>query len=254
MSDGTIGIALVVLYRLAALVTGALFAYFGYNLFRLGVYEKAGELEAKWKGFELTLRQAAPGTFFAVLGVVLIAVSLWRQGTMIEGRLTTEPQASTTAVVEHEKITEVPQPIVTLFDNLTDKGYLDDKDLAMVNDFLNKRVRVGYVKKLIYTVNHYVPEIPSDTIEKLVDGKKIDGEEKASLLVWYLQKGAGRDDKGTIKSMVIDAAMVGQLTKVRAMQLRDHAMGPVESGDQLQPATEAAPAPPAPTATDNNPG
>jgi hypothetical protein len=54
------------------------FAYLGYKLFVQGVYERAGELKAAWGDKNLVLKQAAPGTFFALFGVAVIAISIFR--------------------------------------------------------------------------------------------------------------------------------------------------------------------------------
>jgi len=37
-------------YRFSVVAIGLIFAFLGYRLFRLGVYEKAGDLKATWKG------------------------------------------------------------------------------------------------------------------------------------------------------------------------------------------------------------
>lgn len=66
-------------YRILAIAAGFGFAFFGYRLFRLGVFERAGDLKAAWGDRKLALKQAAPGTFFAVSGVIVVCVSLWRQ-------------------------------------------------------------------------------------------------------------------------------------------------------------------------------
>ncbi len=68
----------LVLYRIVTIVVGLLLAYLGYRLFVLGVYEKAGDLKAVWGSHLLTLRQAAPGTFSALFGTVVISIALVR--------------------------------------------------------------------------------------------------------------------------------------------------------------------------------
>jgi hypothetical protein len=65
-------------YRCLIIATGGLFEYLGYRLFVLGIYEKAGELKASWKGASLLVRQAAPGTFFALFGATIITVAVVR--------------------------------------------------------------------------------------------------------------------------------------------------------------------------------
>jgi len=47
-------------------------------LFRLGIYEKQGELKGSWRGASLTLRQVGPGVFFALFGVGIASLGLTR--------------------------------------------------------------------------------------------------------------------------------------------------------------------------------
>jgi len=68
MTEFMQGVAIVVFYRTFTIACGLAVIYLGYLLFRVGVYEKAGELKAAWGDRHLTLKQAAPGTFFALLG------------------------------------------------------------------------------------------------------------------------------------------------------------------------------------------
>jgi len=77
-------------YRLAVLLCGFGSIAMGYRLFRLGVFEKAGELKANWGDRSLLLKAAAPGTFFALFGSAIIAVTVWK-GFTIE---TSKPAAS----------------------------------------------------------------------------------------------------------------------------------------------------------------
>jgi len=76
MSDTIQATLLVTVYRLTSLLIGCGIVYMGYLLFKLGVFEKAGELKAAWGDRNLALRQAAPGTFFAFFGALVIVASL----------------------------------------------------------------------------------------------------------------------------------------------------------------------------------
>jgi hypothetical protein len=78
MSEFTWSLIIVGVYRLVALCSGILSIYLGYKLFRVGIYEKAGELKASFGGNHLLLRQAAPGTFFALFGAIVISIGLWK--------------------------------------------------------------------------------------------------------------------------------------------------------------------------------
>ncbi len=65
-------------YHALVILVGFVFTFLGYRLFRVGIYEKAGELKTSWKGANLVLRQAAPGTFFVLFGTLIICVALFR--------------------------------------------------------------------------------------------------------------------------------------------------------------------------------
>ena len=73
-------------YRLAALACGFGSIAMGYRLFRLGIFERAGDLKANWGERSLLLKAAAPGTFFALFGSAIIAVTLWRGFTIETSR------------------------------------------------------------------------------------------------------------------------------------------------------------------------
>ncbi|MCH7519942.1 MAG: hypothetical protein IH964_13080 [Candidatus Dadabacteria bacterium] len=68
----------LILYRIITIAIGFLIVYLGYRLFRLGVYEKAGDLKAVWGENQLILKQAAPGTFFVLFGAIVISFSIWK--------------------------------------------------------------------------------------------------------------------------------------------------------------------------------
>jgi hypothetical protein len=50
-----------------------MFAWMGYRLFKLGYFEKAGELKAAYGSNHLLVKQVAPGVFFAMLGALMVA-------------------------------------------------------------------------------------------------------------------------------------------------------------------------------------
>lgn len=67
----------LVVYKLACLAVGTLFAWLGYRLFMAGIWGAAGNLEANFKDWRLMLKSAAPGTFFVVLGAVVILYAVF---------------------------------------------------------------------------------------------------------------------------------------------------------------------------------
>ena len=64
------------IYKIASLATGMAFSYLGYRLFMAGIWGDAGHLDTRLKDAKLVLRGAAPGTFFAVLGAVIVVTAL----------------------------------------------------------------------------------------------------------------------------------------------------------------------------------
>lgn len=61
------------IYRYLLIFAGVAFAVMGYRLFKLGYFEKAGELKAAYGSSHLLVKQVAPGVFFAALGAVMVA-------------------------------------------------------------------------------------------------------------------------------------------------------------------------------------
>jgi hypothetical protein len=91
MNANTNTINLLVLVSYHTLITGAgcIICYLGYKLFRVGIFEKVGDLKAAFGEQYLTLRGGAPGTFFAILGAVIILVSTWRGVKLTTGGVVT---------------------------------------------------------------------------------------------------------------------------------------------------------------------
>lgn len=65
-------------YKIASLLVGSVFAYMGYRLFMAGVWGNAGALETGLGNNRLVIKEAAPGTFFAVFGAVIITITLYK--------------------------------------------------------------------------------------------------------------------------------------------------------------------------------
>lgn len=84
-------------YKIISLLVGILFGYMGFKLFMAGVWGKAGDIEAQFKDNKLIVKKAAPGTFFALFGAIVICF------TIIEG-LELKDHGSTSS---HEKVIEI---------------------------------------------------------------------------------------------------------------------------------------------------
>ena len=71
----------LIIFRLAIIVVGGISIVLGYRLFVQGIVssgsgEQGASLDAKLAGHEISLRNAAPGAFFALFGVIVIGVML----------------------------------------------------------------------------------------------------------------------------------------------------------------------------------
>ncbi len=80
----------VAFFRAATVFCGLAALAMGYRLFSVGVYERAGDLKAAWGDRSLLLKQAAPGTFFALFGAVIVVAGI-SAGLGVSHRTTTGP-------------------------------------------------------------------------------------------------------------------------------------------------------------------
>ena len=71
------GIELTV-YKLACLGVGLAFCYMGYRLFLVGIQKEEGNFELTWKEIQIKLIKAGPGTFYALFGAIIIAVTVYK--------------------------------------------------------------------------------------------------------------------------------------------------------------------------------
>lgn len=66
-------------FRLAIIIAGIVFMYFGYRLFMRGVMPPEGtEIGGQAGEVKLTVKNAAPGTCFALFGLILIGLMVWQ--------------------------------------------------------------------------------------------------------------------------------------------------------------------------------
>ena len=73
----------LLIYKIFGFITGLVFAWLGYSLFRKGIFNDAGNAEAAFGDNRILLKRAAPGTFFAVIGGI-IAVMVVFSGLSVE--------------------------------------------------------------------------------------------------------------------------------------------------------------------------
>jgi hypothetical protein len=97
----------VFLYKIVSLLVGLAFAYMGYRLFMSSVWGQAGELDAQFGKNKILLKKAAPGTFFALFGAVVVALTIWK-GLTFETTTQSNPLSSQ----QSYRINEAPEPDV----------------------------------------------------------------------------------------------------------------------------------------------
>jgi hypothetical protein len=67
------------LFKIALILSGTGSVYMGYRLFCHGIHAGIGsEVDTSTKGYTLTLKSIAPGTFFALFGSVLVGITAYR--------------------------------------------------------------------------------------------------------------------------------------------------------------------------------
>tara|TARA_B100001059_G_C17827077_1_gene582071 strand:- start:563 stop:901 length:339 start_codon:yes stop_codon:yes gene_type:complete len=95
-------------YKLLSLLSGCAFAYMGYRLFVSGIWGHTGDLEAEFGDNRLVLKKAAPGTFFALFGAVIVSVTLYKG---LEFKDYSKSKVETESFVEFtgEKSDEMPE-------------------------------------------------------------------------------------------------------------------------------------------------
>lgn len=66
----------ITLYKLASLGVGLSSLYMGYRLFISGIWGASGDVDATFQNNRLVIKRAAPGTFFAVFGTIIVCTTL----------------------------------------------------------------------------------------------------------------------------------------------------------------------------------
>jgi hypothetical protein len=79
MSEFNQALLIANIYRYLLIIAGTFFAFWGYRLFDKGYFEKGGELKVAFGEHHLMLKQVWPGIFFAALGVLAMAIGVFRK-------------------------------------------------------------------------------------------------------------------------------------------------------------------------------
>ena len=78
MATETYVVLSLTLYKGFSLLVGTMFSYMGYRLFVSGIWGDAGTFSAKHDNARLVLKNAAPGTFFALFGVLIVLFTVYK--------------------------------------------------------------------------------------------------------------------------------------------------------------------------------
>lgn len=89
-------------YKIISLLAGTIFAYMGYRLFVAGIWGHAGEIEGEFGDNKLVVKKAAPGTFFALFGAMIIAITLYK-GLEFKDHTNDSSRESYVEIIEEEK-------------------------------------------------------------------------------------------------------------------------------------------------------
>jgi hypothetical protein len=135
-------------FRLSVIAVGAMLAYLGYRLFVLGVMTDAGGLDAAAGVIKLKLTKAAPGTFFALFGAVLIRTTVMEGAPQYDHAITKPSGYSTTVNLRGSD--NSPLDTTELFARLSDpnltlsaaRPFLHQLAIARRND---NRIAEAYV-------------------------------------------------------------------------------------------------------------
>jgi len=66
----------VTTYKVFSLLAGVALCFLGYKLFMAGVWGHAGDAEGNFGNNKIIIKKAAPGTFFVLMGALVIGVTL----------------------------------------------------------------------------------------------------------------------------------------------------------------------------------
>jgi hypothetical protein len=93
---------LLFIYKLVSLLCGLFVIYLGYKLFIKGIFNESGDVEAVWESKKILVKKAAPGTFFALFGAIVMGVSIFRGLTF---------ESATQPSVSDLKTVKIPPPL-----------------------------------------------------------------------------------------------------------------------------------------------
>lgn len=140
------------LYKIITLIVSTLIVYWGVLLFRTGVYDKSGDIEAIWGDNKLILKRATPGTILILFGTFAIVFSMFKGinleyvGTDSNPVVPTQVQKIIGKIVNDEKISKSEKTILSMWNSMHKndrKHYFGYREPKKKNDFLPESNLIG---------------------------------------------------------------------------------------------------------------
>ncbi len=72
------GIVAITTYKVLSLISGVLLTFMGYKLFMSGIWGDAGHAEGVFGDNKVIIKKAAPGTFFVLMGALVIGFTIFK--------------------------------------------------------------------------------------------------------------------------------------------------------------------------------
>jgi hypothetical protein len=88
--------------KLVSILIGTLSIVLGFLLFKAGIDTKAGNAFAKVEGVSMSINEAAPGTFFVLIGLLIILITILRRYRFKEKREIIRKNGSKEIIVKEE--------------------------------------------------------------------------------------------------------------------------------------------------------
>ena len=88
MDSHTLLIITHMIYKITCIAAGVYSIFLGYKLFIKQIWGEAGEIESSFQNIKIIIRRAAPGSFFAIVGAVIIFSTIYDgfQGKVEDGK------------------------------------------------------------------------------------------------------------------------------------------------------------------------
>ena len=124
----------MLLYKLASLLSGVFICYLGYRLFMKGIFGPTMDASFTFKDNSILIKKSAPGTFFSLLGATVICFSVYK-GLELENKK------------NNNSITPVEQPAEKPLLKKTDKHEIEKNNhnsLSFINPYRPGSTNQGY--------------------------------------------------------------------------------------------------------------